>query len=52
MSKHIQNIKEMSSPVKAFDSRSRLSAHLAFGTLSIREIFQACERRNREIKKA
>lgn len=43
--------KEMSSPVTAFDSCSRLSAHLAFGTLSVREVFQASEERNREIKK-
>ncbi len=43
--------KEMSSPVTAFDSCSRLSAHLAFGTLSIREVFQTCEQRNQEIKK-
>jgi deoxyribodipyrimidine photo-lyase len=42
--------KDMSSPVTAFGSCSRLSAHLAFGTLSIREVFQACERRNQEIK--
>ena len=42
--------KEMSSPVTAFGTCSRLSAHLAFGTLSIREVFQACERRNQEIK--
>lgn len=42
--------KEMSSPVTAFESCSRLSAHIAFGTLSIREIFQECEKRNHEIK--
>lgn len=42
--------KEMSSPVTAFESCSRLSAHLAFGSLSIREVFQACERRNQEIR--
>ena len=42
--------KEMSSPVTAFDTCSRLSAHLAFGTLSIREVFHACEQRKREIK--
>jgi deoxyribodipyrimidine photo-lyase len=42
--------KEMSSPVTAFESCSRLSAHLAFGTLSMREVFQACEKRNQEIK--
>ncbi len=43
--------KEMSSPVSAFDSCSRLSAHLAFGTLSIREVFQAVEQRKLEIKR-
>ena len=42
--------KEMSSPVTAFDSCSRLSAHLAFGTVSIREVSHACERRRQEIK--
>ena len=42
--------KEMSSPVTAFASCSRLSAYLAFGTLSMREVFQACEKRNHEIK--
>ncbi|MFK7866319.1 MAG: FAD-binding domain-containing protein [Alphaproteobacteria bacterium] len=41
---------EMSSPVTAFDSCSRLSAHLAFGTLSIREIFKTCEQRSQQIK--
>mgnify|MGYP005848955027 CR=1 FL=1 len=42
--------RQMSSPVTAFDSCSRLSAHLAFGTLSMREVFQACEIRNQEIR--
>jgi len=42
--------KEMSSPITAFNSCSRLSAHLAFGTLSIREVFQTCERHNQKIK--
>lgn len=42
--------KEMSSPVTAFNSCSRLSTHLAFGTLSLREVFQACDKRNQEIK--
>ena len=42
--------KEMSSPLSAFQSCSRLSAHLAFGTLSMREVFQACEKRNNEIQ--
>ncbi len=42
--------KEMSSPVTAFESCSRLSAHLAFGTVSLREVFQACEHRRQELK--
>ncbi len=41
--------KEMSSPISAFKSCSRLSPHLAFGTLSIREVLQACEQRYEEI---
>lgn len=41
---------EMSSPVTAFDSCSRISAHLAFGTLSMREVFQASEARSQQIK--
>lgn len=40
---------EMSSPLTAYDSCSRLSAHLAFGTLSMREVLQAAEERNREV---
>jgi deoxyribodipyrimidine photo-lyase len=43
--------KEMSSPVTAFESCSRLSAHLAFGTISVREAFQASEWRSQEIKR-
>ncbi|MFZ4115327.1 MAG: FAD-binding domain-containing protein [Chthoniobacterales bacterium] len=35
--------KAMSSPVTAFKQCSRLSAHIAFGTLSLREIFQSTE---------
>lgn len=42
--------KEMSSPVTAFESCSRLSTHLAFGTISIREVFQAYESRREMIK--
>lgn len=42
--------KEMSSPVTAYESCSRLSAHIAFGTLSMREIFQLCETRTKDIK--
>lgn len=37
--------KEMSSPLSATDACSRLSPHIAFGTLSMREIYQATERR-------
>ena len=37
--------KGMSSPVTAFEQCSRLSAHLAFGTLSLKEIYQAAESR-------
>lgn len=36
---------EMSSPVSAFDSCSRLSPHLAFGTLSMREVAVATRAR-------
>ena len=42
--------KEMSSPRTAFASCSRLSAHIAFGTLSIREVFQAASLRAIEVK--
>lgn len=41
--------KEMSSPVTAFESCSRLSPHLAFGTLSMREVFHATEARALEL---
>lgn len=37
--------KDMSSPVTAFESCSRVSAHLAFGALSIREVFQKAQQR-------
>jgi deoxyribodipyrimidine photo-lyase len=42
--------KGMSSPLSAFDACSRLSAHLAFGTLSMREVYQATEARARDVK--
>lgn len=42
--------KEMSSPLTAFESCSRLSTHLAFGTLSMREVFHATQKRTDEIK--
>ncbi len=42
--------KEMSSPVTAFDSCSRLSPHLAFGTLSLREVYQMTKSRSSSVK--
>ena len=42
--------KEMSSPVTAYDSCSRISAHLAFGTISMREVYHASQSRFIEIK--
>lgn len=42
--------KDMSSPLTAFDSCSRLSAHIAFGTVSVGEIFHALEQRKRQVK--
>ena len=42
--------KKMSSPLTAYDSCSLLSAHLAFGTLSMTEVFQAAENRKLEIQ--
>ena len=40
----------MSSPLSAFAACSRLSPHITFGTLSVKELFQAVERKNLEIK--
>ena len=40
-----QYTREMSSPVTAEHACSRLSPYLAYGTLSIREVYQAAERR-------
>jgi deoxyribodipyrimidine photo-lyase len=42
---------EMSSPLTAYNSSSRLSTHIAFGTLSIREIVQKTTNRKKEIQK-
>ena len=42
----------MSSPVTAFTHCSRLSPHLAFGCLSIREVYQAANTRAKAIKQA
>lgn len=39
----------MSSPNSAFDACSRLSPHLAFGTISIREVMEATRRREAEL---
>ena len=41
--------KAMSSPLTAYDGCSRLSPHLAFGTLSMRETCQAARRRQAEL---
>lgn len=40
----------MSSPVTAFEACSRLSPHIAFGTLSLREIYHAAMERTAVIK--
>lgn len=40
----------MSSPLPAAQACSRLSAHLAYGTLSIREVAQAAEARARQLE--
>jgi deoxyribodipyrimidine photo-lyase len=42
--------KEMSSPLTAFDACSRLSAHLAYGTLSVREAVQATRLRRAQVR--
>ncbi len=39
----------ISSPLSAATSCSRLSPHLAFGSLSMRQVWQASERRRREV---
>jgi deoxyribodipyrimidine photo-lyase len=41
---------EMSSPLTAYESCSRLSPHLAWGTLSMREAVQATRLRARQVK--
>jgi deoxyribodipyrimidine photo-lyase len=42
--------KGISSPLTAFNSCSRLSTHLSFGSLSIRQVFHAVEERKRILK--
>ena len=41
--------KGISSPLSAFETCSRLSSHIAFGTLSIREVFQKTEEKISEL---
>ena len=40
----------MSSPVTAFDNCSRLSAHIAFGNISMREVFHATNQKKFDLK--
>jgi deoxyribodipyrimidine photo-lyase len=40
---------QMSSPVTAFDASSRISPHLAWGTIAMREVAQASQLRLREL---
>lgn len=42
--------KEMSSPVTAYESCSRISPYISFGSISMRETYQAALSRAREIK--
>ncbi|MFP7673504.1 FAD-binding domain-containing protein [Marivita sp. S0852] len=42
--------KDMSSPLDGAIACSRLSPHLALGTVSVREVSQACAARQREVK--
>ncbi len=41
--------REMSSPVTAYDACSRMSVHLAYGTLSLKQVVNALRQRRREI---
>ncbi len=43
---------QMSSPVTAFEASSRLSPHLTWGTISMREVAQASWARMRELKRS
>lgn len=42
--------REMSSPLTAFEASSRLSPHIAWGTVSLREVAQATWTRQRELR--
>ncbi|MCP9848340.1 FAD-binding domain-containing protein [Cyanobium sp. Morenito 9A2] len=44
--------RQLSSPLSAFEACSRLSPHLAYGTLSLREVVQACRARRRTLGQA
>jgi deoxyribodipyrimidine photo-lyase len=44
--------KSLSSPLTAEDGCSRLSPHLAFGTLSVRQVYQATQARIRAVREA
>lgn len=41
---------DMASPVEGWEGCSRLSAHLAWGSISIRQVYQATKRRRAELK--
>ncbi len=41
--------REMSSPVTAYDACSRMSVHLAYGTLSLKQVVNALRQRRREV---
>lgn len=43
--------KAMSSPVTAYMACSRLSPHIAFGTISVREVYQSCQNKADELKR-
>ena len=42
--------REMSSPTTGFDACSRISAHLTWGSISLRSVHHACEARRRELR--
>ena len=44
--------RQMSSPTTGFEACSRVSAHLTWGSISLRTVHQACEARRRELRMA
>jgi deoxyribodipyrimidine photo-lyase len=42
--------REMSSPTTGFEACSRISAHLTWGSISLRTVHQTCEARRRELR--